>query len=74
MRFGENPREVIARVKARLHDIEPGLPKGVEIVRKPQNYFAMEQATKVDTELLRFISFDIEIISQIPAPFTCQLS
>lgn len=32
MRQGENALQVIERVKAKLKDIEPGLPKGVEIV------------------------------------------
>jgi Cu(I)/Ag(I) efflux system membrane protein CusA/SilA len=32
MRHGENARAVIARVKERLEDIEPSLPKGVQIV------------------------------------------
>ena len=32
MRFGENALEVIDRVKAKLKDIEPGLPEGVKIV------------------------------------------
>ena len=32
MRQGENALEVIERVKAKLHEIEPGLPKGVKIV------------------------------------------
>jgi copper/silver efflux system protein len=31
MRHGENAPQVIARVKQRLKDIQPGLPKGVEI-------------------------------------------
>lgn len=31
MRFGENPREVIERVKSRIKEIEPGLPPGVQI-------------------------------------------
>src|SRR5579864_5644606 len=31
-RQGENALDVIARVKARLHDLEPGLPAGVKIV------------------------------------------
>ncbi|HEX7624214.1 MAG TPA: efflux RND transporter permease subunit, partial [Anaeromyxobacteraceae bacterium] len=32
MRQGENALEVIDRVKARIHEIEPGLPEGVKIV------------------------------------------
>src|SRR5919198_505288 len=32
MRQGENALDVIARVKARFHELEPGMPKGVEIV------------------------------------------
>ncbi len=32
IRQGENALNVIERVKAKLHDIEPGLPKGVKIV------------------------------------------
>ena len=32
MRQGENALQVIERVKAKLKDIEPGLPKGVEII------------------------------------------
>lgn len=32
MRHGENALEVINRVKARLKEVEPGLPKGVKIV------------------------------------------
>jgi Cu(I)/Ag(I) efflux system membrane protein CusA/SilA len=31
-RQGENALDVIARVKAKLHDLEPGLPPGVKIV------------------------------------------
>ena len=31
-RQGENALDVIARVKAKLHDLEPGLPAGVKIV------------------------------------------
>lgn len=32
MRFGEDAREVIARVKAKLKEVEPSLPKGIKIV------------------------------------------
>ncbi len=32
MRQGENALQVIDRVKAKLHEIEPGLPPGVEVV------------------------------------------
>ena len=32
MRQGENALQVIDRVKAKLHEIEPGLPKGVKVV------------------------------------------
>lgn len=32
MRYGENPREVIRRIKERIREIEPGLPPGVHIV------------------------------------------
>ncbi len=32
MRQGENALQVIDRVKAKLHDIEPGLPAGVKVV------------------------------------------
>jgi Cu(I)/Ag(I) efflux system membrane protein CusA/SilA len=32
MRQGENALDVINRIKTKLHDIEPGLPKGVKIV------------------------------------------
>ncbi len=32
MRFGENPKDVIERVKLKLDEIKGGLPKGVEIV------------------------------------------
>jgi Cu(I)/Ag(I) efflux system membrane protein CusA/SilA len=32
MRHGENARDVIERVKARIKDVEPSLPKGVRIV------------------------------------------
>jgi copper/silver efflux system protein len=32
MRQGENALEVIDRVKAKIHEIEPGLPEGVKIV------------------------------------------
>jgi copper/silver efflux system protein len=32
MRHGQNALEVIERVKARLHEIEPGLPYGVKVV------------------------------------------
>jgi len=32
MRHGENPREVIERIKARIAEISPGLPEGVRIV------------------------------------------
>ncbi len=32
MRQGENALDVINRVKTKLHDIEPGLPRGVKIV------------------------------------------
>jgi Cu(I)/Ag(I) efflux system membrane protein CusA/SilA len=32
MRQGENAMKVIDRVKQKLHDLEPGLPKGVKIV------------------------------------------
>jgi len=32
MRHGENAREVIRRVKERLHEVEPSLPAGVRIV------------------------------------------
>ena len=31
MRYGENAKDVIDRVKKRIEDISPGLPKGVEI-------------------------------------------
>jgi len=32
MRYGENPREVIKRLKDKIKEIEPGLPAGVKIV------------------------------------------
>jgi Cu(I)/Ag(I) efflux system membrane protein CusA/SilA len=32
MRYGENPLKVIKRVKEKIKEIEPGLPKGVKIV------------------------------------------
>src|SRR5579864_4665137 len=32
MRQGENALQVIERVKAKLHDIEPGLPAGVKVI------------------------------------------
>jgi len=32
MRYGQNALEVIKRVKAKLHEIEPGLPPGVKVV------------------------------------------
>jgi Cu(I)/Ag(I) efflux system membrane protein CusA/SilA len=32
MRMGENALDVIARVKARLHELQPTLPRGVEVV------------------------------------------
>ncbi|MDO3379907.1 efflux RND transporter permease subunit [Geoalkalibacter halelectricus] len=32
MRFGENARQVIQRVKDRLEELKPGLPEGVEVV------------------------------------------
>lgn len=32
MRYGENPREVIKRIKQKIKEIEPGLPQGVHIV------------------------------------------
>ncbi|MFH1006037.1 MAG: CusA/CzcA family heavy metal efflux RND transporter, partial [Candidatus Latescibacterota bacterium] len=32
MRYGENPLEVIKRVKQRIKELEPGLPEGVKIV------------------------------------------
>jgi copper/silver efflux system protein len=32
MRYGQNALDVIDRVKARIHDIEPGLPQGMKIV------------------------------------------
>ncbi len=32
MRFGENPLEVIKRVKEKIKELEPGLPEGVKIV------------------------------------------
>lgn len=32
MRYGENARKVIDRVKARLEELKPGLPEGVQII------------------------------------------
>jgi Cu(I)/Ag(I) efflux system membrane protein CusA/SilA len=32
MRFGENAPQVIARIKAKLKELEPSLPKGVKVV------------------------------------------
>ena len=32
MRFGENALTVIERVKAKLKEIEPSMPKGVKVV------------------------------------------
>jgi Cu(I)/Ag(I) efflux system membrane protein CusA/SilA len=32
MRYGENPREVIKRLKDKIEELEPGLPAGVKIV------------------------------------------
>ena len=32
MRFGENPKQVIDKVKERLKVVEKGLPKGVKVV------------------------------------------
>jgi Cu(I)/Ag(I) efflux system membrane protein CusA/SilA len=32
MRFGENAQQVIARLKAKLNELEPAMPKGVKVV------------------------------------------
>ena len=47
MRYGENALEVIKRVKAKLKDLEKGLPEGVEIVTGYDRSALIERA--VDT-------------------------
>ncbi len=47
MRYGENAREVIQRVKEKLADLEKGLPKGVKIVTGYDRAALIERA--VDT-------------------------
>jgi len=45
MRFGENAREVIDRVKARLTELDAGLPDGVEIVPVYDRSALIDRAT-----------------------------
>jgi len=45
IRWGENAREVIARVKAKLDDLESGLPEGVRVVPVYDRSELIDQAT-----------------------------
>jgi Cu(I)/Ag(I) efflux system membrane protein CusA/SilA len=47
MRYGENALSVIERVKERLHEIEPSLPAGVEIVTTYDRSNLIERAIDV---------------------------
>jgi Cu(I)/Ag(I) efflux system membrane protein CusA/SilA len=57
MRFGENAREVIERVKVKLKELEKGLPEGVEIVSGYDRSSLIERAvstlkTKLTEEMI----------------------
>jgi Cu(I)/Ag(I) efflux system membrane protein CusA/SilA len=46
MRYGENARDVIGRVKERLAEIAPGLPEGVEVVTEYDRSGLIKQAVR----------------------------
>lgn len=52
MRYGENPLKVIQDVKAKLKEIEPGLPKGVKIVPWYDRSELIEGSIKTLTDTL----------------------
>jgi copper/silver efflux system protein len=62
MRHGENAREVISRVKARLKDLEPSLPKGVRFLTTYDRSDLIEQSIRtLSHELL----LEIAIVSLV---------
>lgn len=66
MRYGENALKVIDRVKARLGDIRPGLPEGVEIVPVYDRSTLIEEA--IDT-LTRTLIEEMLIVSLVIVVF-----
>jgi Cu(I)/Ag(I) efflux system membrane protein CusA/SilA len=79
MRYGENAREVIQRVKEKLADLEKGLPEGVEIVTGYDRAALIERAvdtlkTKLTEEMivvaLVCIVFLLHLRSAFVAVFT----
>jgi Cu(I)/Ag(I) efflux system membrane protein CusA/SilA len=62
MRHGENAREVIARVKARLREVEPSLPPGVRILT---TYDRSELIQRSIDNLKEELVFEILIVSAV---------
>ena len=52
MRFGENAPQVIARVKAKLRDLEPALPPGVKVVTTYDRSDLIHESLATGTENL----------------------
>jgi copper/silver efflux system protein len=66
MRHGENARDVIARVKARLAELEPSLPKGVRVVT---TYDRSELISASITNLRHELLLEILIVSVVIMAF-----
>lgn len=60
MRYGENAREVIATVKARIAELEKSLPKGIEIVETYDRSTLIDRA--VDTLYFKLLQEFIVVV------------
>lgn len=70
MRFGENAREVIAAVKKKLAELQPGLPPGVRIITAYDRSGLIDRA--IDT-LKKAIMEEIAIVAGITVIFLLHL-
>jgi Cu(I)/Ag(I) efflux system membrane protein CusA/SilA len=62
MRYGENALRVIERVKAKLHELEPGLPAGVRLVT---TYDRSELINRAIGTLRRTLTEELLIVSGV---------
>ena len=66
MRYGENAKQVIERVKAKIAEIQPGLPKGVRIVASYDRSDLIERAVHT---LKRALTEESVIVSLVMLVF-----
>lgn len=70
MRYGENAQKVIERVKARIEELKPGLPEGVEIVEEYDRSRLIGRA--IDT-LMEKIGEELLVVTLIVLVFLLHL-